>query len=156
MTTLNSTSLLLRWVAPDCPNGPISGYRVYYRQANSTQTGTISSTGYITLTVNETSFTDNTTRRFAIISSLRSLRNYTIHVRALTYYNGDTLLGNADIELMEMLDTDTTAASSQMLIPPTVIVNGQEVPSISPRAYTVFSVLPTRDAILANTTGNVT
>ena len=128
---------------------------MYYRQANSTQTGTIDSTGYITLTVNETSFTDNTTRRFAIISSLRSLRNYTIHVRALTCYNGDTLLGNADIELIEMLDTETTA-SSQMLIPPTVIVNGQEVPSISPRAYTVFSALPTRDAILANATGNVT
>ena len=155
MTTLNSTSLLLRWVSPDCPNGPISGYRVYYRQANSTQMGTIDSTGYTTLTVNETSFTDNTTRRFAIISSLRSLRNYTIHVRALTYYNGDTLLGNADIELMEMLDTDTTA-SSRIMIPPTVIVNGQEVPSINPRAYTVFSALPTRAAILANTTGNVT
>ena len=55
-----------------------------------------------------------------------------------------------------MLDTDTTAASSQILIPPTVIVDGQEVPSINPSAYTVFSALPTREAITANTTGNVT
>ena len=110
MTTHNSTSLLLRWEIPDCPNGPISGYGVYYRQANSTQTGTIDSTGYTMLTINETSFADGVTRRFAIISSLVSLKNYTIHVRALTYYNGSTLLGNADVELMEMLDTETTAA----------------------------------------------
>ena len=152
MTTLNSTSLLLTWEIPDCPNGPISGYGVYYRQANSTQTGTIDSTGYTMLTINETSFIDGATRRFAIISSLLSLKNYTIHVRALTYYNGSTLLGNADVELMEMLDTETTAS----FIPMTVVIDGVERPSVIPGAYTIDSVLPSREALLANTTGNVT
>ena len=141
MTTLNSTSLLLTWEIPDCPNGPISGYGVYYRQANSTQTGTIDSTGYTMLTINETSFIDDATGRFAIISSLLSLKDYTIHVRALTYYNGSTLLGNADVELMEMLDTE---------------IDGVEILSVIPGAYTIESALPSREALLANTTGNIT
>ena len=142
MTTLNSTSLLLRWEIPDCPNGPISGYGVYYRQANSTQTGTIDSTGYTMLS---NSFADGATRRYAIISSLLSLKNYTIHVRALTYYNGSTLLGNADVELMEMLDTETNDDPEP--------VN----PAMAkPGAYTINSALPSREALVANTTGNVT
>ena len=143
MTTLDSTSLLLRWEIPDCPNGPISGYGVYYRQANSTQTGTIDSTGYTMLS---NSFADGATRRYAIISSLLSLKNYTIHVRALTYYNGSTLLGNADVELMEILDTET-------------IYNPEQEPNpamAKPGAYTINSALPSREALLANTTGNVT
>ena len=143
--------MLIQWAIPDCPNGPISGYNVYYRLADTTQSGNIDSTGYSMQFVNETNF-EGSTRRFAVVGSLTSLRNYTIHVRGLTDYNGTRLFGHAEVELMVMLTTEAVELPP-ILVDQLVNVSGTIRRSVIPMAFTVDTILPSIESI-ANSVGN--
>ena len=99
-TTQDSTSIVLSWEGPTCPNGVITGYYIYYRISNTIQSQPINSTGYTEerLISNERDVTYS-------LTDLRPGENYTIHVRAFTIDDNDTeLIGMADTEILVELN----------------------------------------------------
>ena len=90
-TTRNATSVVLSWDAPPCPNGPIAGYYVYYRQANSIQSLPIDSSQYSSC---KKLSTDRSISK--IINNLTPEERYSFHIRA--FYN-DSEPGLVDQEL---------------------------------------------------------
>lgn len=96
-TTRDATSVVLQWTAPPCPNGPIIGYHVYYRKANHTQTGPITSSQYTPVFKNFTAISSS-----IIINDLTSSESYAFHVRALSE---DDEPGLADTEVVIKLDS---------------------------------------------------
>ena len=141
VTPLDSTRLLVSWEPPPCPNGPISGYTVFYRQANSTQSVNISSSTYANISLDEN-------RRFVIIPSLVSGRSYTVHVRAFTNYNGSVLSGDADTELLTRLTITSNANDSIVIIPETFMdEDNVSRPAVIRFANTINTFLPRPEAI---------
>ena len=70
-----STSIIVSWNNPLCPNGNIQSFIVYYRASNVTQSPNISSVGYYNTSVAST---------HAVIEDLIPNNIYTIHVRAVS------------------------------------------------------------------------
>ena len=89
---LSSSSIRVRWSSPECPYGVITNYTVFYRQADTPQTGDIDSTGYITDTV------DSSVEEY-VISGLASYIYYAIHVQAVN--GGGTLPGEITLEVVK-------------------------------------------------------
>ena len=102
--------------------------------------------------VNESNFNGGSTRRFAVIGSLMSLRNYTVHVRGLTNYNGTRYIGHAEVELIVMLTTEAVELSP-ILADELVNVSGMIRRSVIPMAFIVDTILPSIESI-ANSVGN--
>ena len=140
MTPLDSTKLLVSWVAPPCPNGPISGYAVLYRQANRTQSIEIRSSMYANISVDEDS-------RYVIIPSLVTGRNYTVHVRAFTNYNGAVLQGDADTELLTLLTASMEENGTVITLPERITSEdgGESRPAAIPMSDRIETVLFKRE-----------
>ena len=96
-TTRNSSTILVSWNAPPCPNGPITGYHIYYRLSNYTQSSPINSSGYEWI-VKET--TDQSLSM--IIDGLVAGETYSIHIRA---FFDENEIGRADQEVLVTLST---------------------------------------------------
>ena len=96
-TTRNATSVVLSWDAPPCPNGPIAGYYVYYRQANITQPIPIDSSQYTSSKKLSTDLSIST-----IIYNLTPGKSYSFHVRA---FNNESEPGLVDQEILVKLDS---------------------------------------------------
>ena len=99
-TTRDSTSVVLSWTAPPCPNGRITGYIVYYRTTNYSQSSPISSSGYSSsikissdLSISE------------VIDNLISSETYAFHVRA--FFN-ESEPGLVSQELLLELNSQVT------------------------------------------------
>ena len=87
-TAINSTSIEVSWTTPLCPNGIITEYRLYYRQYDTVQTGSINIiSGYTVVVVQGLKYT---------FTSLQTFRNYTFIVQAVVRGN---LLGSIDKEI---------------------------------------------------------
>ena len=99
------SSFRATWNHPTCPYGVISHYSLFYRQADMTQTLSISSnSSYMRVTVPSTM-----TER--LIENLIPYTNYTVHVQAVVEGNlpGDTLPGAITVErLVRTLSTTVT------------------------------------------------
>ena len=95
--TKNTTSILVYWNPPSCPNGPVDGYYLYYRESNVSQYSAISSIGY-----NRTELiAANLTNLFHILGGLTPRESYAVHVRAVSNgSNGHFLFGEADREIL--------------------------------------------------------
>ena len=72
---LNTSAIRVRWSSPECPYGVVTSYTVFYRQADTPQTGDINSDGYITDTV------DSSVEEY-VLSGLTVFTN-SIHVQAI-------------------------------------------------------------------------
>ena len=96
-TTRNSSTILVSWNASPCPNGPITGYHIYYRLSNYTQSSPINSSGYEWI-VKET--TDQSLSM--IIDGLVAGETYSIHIRA---FFDENEIGRADQEVLVTLST---------------------------------------------------
>ena len=87
-TAINSTSIEVSWATPLCPNGIITEYRLYYRQYDTVQTGSINIISeYTVVIVRGLKYT---------FTSLQTFRNYTFIVQAVISAN---LLGSIDKEI---------------------------------------------------------
>ena len=87
-TAINFTSIEVSWATPLCPNGIITEYRLYYRQYDTVQTGSVYSTnGYTVVVVQGLKYT---------FTSLQTFRNYTFIVQAVVR---GILLGSIDKEI---------------------------------------------------------
>ena len=83
---------MLSWSVPLCPNGPITGYYVFYRRAESTQSIPISSSRYSSSLIRS-----NELPVFISINGFTLGQTYSFHVRA---FSNETNLGLADVELI--------------------------------------------------------
>ena len=118
---LSSSAIRVRWSSPECPYGVITNYRVFYRQADTPQTGDIDSTGYTAMTV-------GSSVEEYVISGLTPFKNYTIHVQAVNGVSGRgvVLLGAIEEEILErtLSDvetppmTESSTNSVTMTVPP--------------------------------------
>ena len=104
-TTRSATSVVLSWDAPPCPNGPIAGYYVYYRQANITQPIPIDSSQYTSFKKLSTDLSIST-----IIYNLTPGKNYSFHVRA---FNNESEPGLVDQEILVLNEADAQAGYSR-------------------------------------------
>ncbi len=86
-----STSMIVSWNNPLCPNGNIQSFIVYYRTSNLTQHPMISSVGYYNTSVSST---------HAVIDDLIPNNKYTVHVRAVSK---DGINGEAGEEVLVQL-----------------------------------------------------
>lgn len=94
----NSTSVVIQWRAPLCPNGQINSYRVYYRKTNATQSLPIhSNSEYSSIVINSSNLVIST-----IVDGLASLETYAFHVRALSIENEPGLV---DAEILITLSS---------------------------------------------------
>ena len=93
-TAPGSTSISVSWSSPQCPNGIINQYRVYYRQSDTIQTVPISSVGYDSFIVESLEYN---------ITDLIPFRNYSIHVQALVNSN---ILGQIEEEILTQTLSD--------------------------------------------------
>lgn len=84
-------SILVTWNLPVNPNGPIDGYRVFYRVADTAQSPPISSEQY--------SINNVTAREFKI-TGLIVYTNYAIHVQPFGNNGNQLLLGAIDKEVL--------------------------------------------------------
>lgn len=105
-TTRDSSSILVQWESPACPNGPITGYYVYYTIGTQNQTVPISSVGYDNLTTSQT---------VVAITGLIATQSYLIHVRAFTDIAGMLLVGEADKEILQVLNTTIELPVAEVL-----------------------------------------
>ena len=84
---------MLSWSVPLCPNGPITGYYVFYRRAELTESiRTISSLGYSSSLIHS-----NELSVLIFIGGFTLGETYSFHVRA---FSNETNLGLADVELI--------------------------------------------------------
>ena len=75
---INAESIMVTWDLPQYPNGPLSGYRIYYRRSNVTASPPVSDrTGYEVKTI------QSGTNREYNISGLDAFTNYSIFVVAI-------------------------------------------------------------------------
>ena len=89
-TAINSTSIEVSWATPLCPNGIITEYRLYYRQYDTVQTGSINIiSGYTVVIVRGLKYT---------FTHLQTFKNYTFIVQAVV---GGNLLGSIEQELLQ-------------------------------------------------------
>ena len=93
-TALESTSIRVSWSSPQCPNGIINQYQVYYRESDTIQTVPISSIGYDFFIVESLEYN---------ITDLIPFRNYSIHVQAVVNSN---LLGWIEKEVLTQTLSD--------------------------------------------------
>lgn len=93
----------MQWDPPNCPNGPLTGYYVYYTLGAQPQPQPINSRGF------ESLFTSQTQ---VVIEGLLATQSYRIHVRAMTISDNVTLLGVADTEVVQVVNTTTATSSS--------------------------------------------
>ena len=113
---------MLSWSVPLCPNGPITGYYVFYRRAESTQSIPISSSRYSSSLIRS-----NELPVFISINGFTLGQTYSFHVRAFSN-EMDPGLANKEILLtlssqVSLNNTDDlqsvlsrVAASSQTLL----------------------------------------
>ena len=87
-TALESTSIRVSWSSPQCPNGIINRYQVYYRQSDTTQIVPINSTVYDSFIVGSLEYN---------ITDLIPFRNYAIHVQAVLESN---MMGQIEVEVL--------------------------------------------------------
>ena len=97
----SSTSVLITWSFPPCPNGEITGYIVYYRETNATQYSNIDSTDY--------SRSEIIPVTYYVINNLTPNSRYAIHVRAVS----NESIGEADVEI-NILSTNTIVLSDEL------------------------------------------
>ena len=118
---LNTSAIRVSWSSPECPYGGITNYTVFYREADTPQTGNISSTGYTyNMTVEEE----------YVISGLTVFTNYAIHVQAINE-DGDPPDGEITLEVVERTHSSTD-------MPPTVASNATtESPSSREVTYLI-------------------
>ena len=91
------------WNPPNCPNGPISGYHVYYTLGTQPQSQPINSSGYESLFTTQTNI---------VIEGLLATQSYLIHVRAVATFDNASLMGDAGIEVVQVVNTTTATSSS--------------------------------------------
>ena len=108
-TALESTSIGVSWNSPQCPNGIINQYQVYYRQSDTTQTVPISSIGYDFIIVGSLEYN---------ITDLIPFRNYSIHVQAVVNFN---ILGRIEKEVLTqtLSDVDVDIPNARPTTSPT-------------------------------------
>ena len=88
--SINSESIMVTWSLPQRPNGPLNGFKVYYKRSNVTTSPPGSEkTGY----ESKTKLTGNECN----ISGLAPLTNYTIFVIAVGTSQRN---GRVDIEIL--------------------------------------------------------
>ena len=93
----------MNWTPPNCPNGPISEYYVYYTLGTRPQSQPIASTGY------ERLFTPQTK---IVIEGLLATQSYLIHVRAVATFGNASHLGDAGTEIVQVVNTTSATPSS--------------------------------------------
>ena len=93
----------MQWDPPYCPNGPLSGYYVFYTLGTRPQSQPVDSSGY------ESLFTPQTR---IVIEGLLATQSYLIHVRAVATFDNVTLLGDAGTEVVQVVNTTAATSSS--------------------------------------------
>lgn len=96
------------WSRPTFPNGPITYYKVYYREGSTTQIQPISDTNFNSVSTSNTATSIN-------VTGLNPYTNYTIHVRAIasaeTLKNieqfAEDFIGAADVEIVQRTNSTT-------------------------------------------------
>ena len=130
--TISTNSMLVQWSPPPCPNGPVTGYYIYYHLGSMPQSGNISSDGYRSV---------QSVSPRAVINDLEPTSVYLVHVRAFYIDNSITFLGEADTESVHRLDrlwtqvrdhvvdtSDDTVQSPESVTSSSVVV---QLPSVS-------------------------
>lgn len=130
-------SILVQWSPPTYPNGPITNYKVFYKEGNSPQSQPIFSDTFSLKTVNS----DRTSLN---ITDLKPYTNYTIHVQAVISAQEleNDLIGAIEEEIVARTNGTTpnqtvmidnmplaspTATTFQIMIPRTSDVNTGKV-----------------------------
>ena len=129
----------MRWSSPECPYGVITNYTVFYRQADTPQTGDIDSTGYTAMTV-------GSSVEEYVISGLTPFKNYTIHVQAVNGVNGKgvVLLGAIEEEILErtLSDVDTPPMTESSTSSVTMATPSSMPPVTEPLTSSVTMTVP--------------
>ena len=87
---------------PLCPNGPITGYYVFYKRAESAQSIPISSLGYSSILLHSNE---------VLIGGFTFGQTYSFHVRA---FSNESNLGLADVELSLTISTQISLNSTDL------------------------------------------
>ena len=91
---VTSTAISVTWNLPQCPNGVISEYIVYYDQSDTRRTSNINTDGFNSVRVPSNTFE-------YVISGLTPFESYAILVQAVVAPAGrNELLGDIDVELL--------------------------------------------------------
>ncbi len=106
-SAVSSESILLTWSLPLNPNGPISGYQVFYRVSGAAQSPPITNLHYVQ---------SNTTERILRIAGLTVYTYYAVHVQAIGSAGGQLLLGNVDKEVVVRTHEASELSDSVYLI----------------------------------------
>ena len=103
-------SIMVTWDLPEYPNGPLTGYRVYYRRSNvTTDPPPTDRSGYESATIGSETVTQYN------ISGLIPFTNYSIFVEAL----GTNIDGLASNEMLQRTNATTQTIPSTTPAPPT-------------------------------------
>ena len=120
----SSESIIVTWDLPEYPNGPLTGYMIYYKRSNVTSSPPRSDrTGYESVMVPGTQTEYN-------ITMLTPFTNYSIFIVAL---GTSDLVGLVDIEILQR--TNAT-------VPPIIAIPPTQVPTQSPAVTSFFFDLP--------------
>ena len=127
------TSIMVQWSPPTYPNGPITNYRVLYKEGDTPQTQQISNTGFNLMTV-------KSDRTLLNITRLDPYTNYTIHVQAV--------ISAQELENEESFTEDLLGAIDQEIVArtngttPDQLVVIDDMPLTSPTATTFKIMIP--------------
>ena len=121
----------------------LSGYKIYYKEGSTPQTGLISSQNYSIIVLKDTSSFLSYT-----IEGLRAGNSYLIHVRAFSEQPNNTeLLGEINREILVKINTMRTVVNTD--------INGNPINILdytSTSISSISTVLPSAQ-VFANSTG---